>query len=261
MCVDRVGLEAIDSLTSDIVDLATRSDLAASVPTCGDWTLADLVWHMTEVQNFWVHAIANRPQGPKTYQEPVRPAEGELAAALDLARSRLLDALDGVDPAEHAWSWATSQTVGFTLRRQTHEALIHLVDARLAVGSSLPDAAPDLWADGIDEVLVSFLSDLPDWARFERPSSSVVIRATDADWMWRFTLGRRVGVEPESGQDVDLPCLLQTDAADADATISGDAASLDLWIWGRPVEPSAISLEGHAGALSELRTVIDQVMG
>ncbi len=261
MGVDRVGLVAIDALTREIVDIANTSGLATPVPTCGDWSLADLVWHMTEVQSFWVHAIANRPQGPSTYDEPARPADGELATALDSARSRLLDALEGLDPSEHAWSWATSQTVGFTLRRQTHEALIHLVDACLAAGLSRPDAAPEVWADGVDEVLVSFLSDLPEWARFESSPSTVAIRATDADRMWQFTLGRCVGVEPESGEDVDLPCLLQVDGEDVNATVSGDSASLDLWIWGRPIEASAVSLEGDAGVLSDLRAVIDQVMG
>ena len=38
------------------------------------------------------------------------------------------------DPAEPAWTWSAEQTVGFTLRRQAHEALIHRLDAEQTAG-------------------------------------------------------------------------------------------------------------------------------
>ena len=42
--------------------------------------------------------------------------------------------LEAADPAEEAWNWSDDHTVGFILRRQAHEALVHRVDAELAAG-------------------------------------------------------------------------------------------------------------------------------
>ena len=39
-------------------------DPAARVPACPDWTAADLLWHLGEVQWFWSAVVAGRPAGP-----------------------------------------------------------------------------------------------------------------------------------------------------------------------------------------------------
>ena len=57
-----------------LAELGWRCDLTTPVPTCGDWTLADLIWYLAEVQSFWEYIIANRPAGPDRYPAPiVRP--------------------------------------------------------------------------------------------------------------------------------------------------------------------------------------------
>ena len=38
------------------------TDPAASVPSCPDWSAADLVAHLTEVQTFWGTVVAERSQ-------------------------------------------------------------------------------------------------------------------------------------------------------------------------------------------------------
>ena len=60
----------------------------------------------------------------------------------------LVAELERADPAEPAWSWSAEQTVGFTFRRQAHEALIHRLDAEQTAGDVTPlDAA--LASDGV----------------------------------------------------------------------------------------------------------------
>ena len=43
---------------------ATRADLDARVEHCPDWSVADLVWHLTEVHCFWGTIVAEQMPSP-----------------------------------------------------------------------------------------------------------------------------------------------------------------------------------------------------
>ena len=65
-------------------------------------------------------------------------------------------------PAEEAWTWSDDHTVGFILRRQAHEALVHRLDAEQAAGRGHElDAA--LAADGVHECLDVMYGGMPPW--------------------------------------------------------------------------------------------------
>lgn len=95
-------------------------DPDAPVPSCPEWTAADLL------------------------------------SCFEATNAEFVAALASADPAEAAWSWAAEQTVGFTFRRQAHEAPVHRLDAELAVGALTP-LDPALAADGVDEALDAWL--------------------------------------------------------------------------------------------------------
>jgi|GEM_PF-3463318 len=82
-------LTHIDDFTNQLADIAEVGDLSAPVPTCPDWTLADLAWHLLEVQDFWTWIIGNRPAGPDNYVGSERPSDNELATGLREACDRL----------------------------------------------------------------------------------------------------------------------------------------------------------------------------
>ncbi len=228
-----------------LAQLGATADPATPVPTCGDWTLADLVWHLTEVQRFWVHIIGNRPAGPESYERPTRPPTEELPDELRQTADSLFAALDGLAPSEHAWSWAVEQTVGFTIRRQCHEALIHHLDGVLAVSGTGLEAPPELWADGVDEVL-TVMAGVDEGSPFEARGPSVALHATDVDDRWTIELGVVPGEEQEGGgpleavrpsRSVVSGVAVDHDGAptpDAGTVVRGSAESLDLWLWGRP---------------------------
>ena len=67
-----------DLNTLGLAEVARQVPLDTPVPTCPDWSVADLVWHLTEVQHFWTHIVTNRPDGPDSDEEPVRPPDAEL---------------------------------------------------------------------------------------------------------------------------------------------------------------------------------------
>ncbi|WP_448628680.1 maleylpyruvate isomerase family mycothiol-dependent enzyme [Geodermatophilus sp. URMC 64] len=151
----------------------------AHVPGCPDWTLADLVWHLTEVQHFWGWIVRTRAQDPSAYPEPQRRPDDELLGFLAASSAELETALDGAEPAEPVWTWAPRRDVAFVLRRQAQEAVVHTADVEQVLGELRPIPA-DVGLDGIDEWLEVFVPGvLP-----EGPPAGahpVVLHAVDAD--------------------------------------------------------------------------------
>jgi len=233
------------------------TDPAARVPSCPDWDATDLLWHLGTVQHFWATIVTQRPQGPDDYVEPPRP-EGHAAVLefFDAGSARLLAALAEVDPAEEAWTWSADHTVGFTIRRQAHEALIHRVDAELAAGERTPlDAA--LAADGVEEVLDVMFGGSPPWGEFTPRERYVRIECTDTgDATW-VQLGDFRGTGPDGtvhdGPDLRVVTAPATPAA---ATVGGPAAALDAWLWHRG-DDAELRVEGDPAAYADFRACVD----
>jgi uncharacterized protein (TIGR03083 family) len=254
---EAVGIEVIRTHGFGLAELGRGHDLTTPVPTCGDWSLADLLRHLTEVQDFWCHIIGNRPAGPDTYDRPERPADATLPDLLHDRSRRLTDALADADPADHAWSWADEQTVGFTVRRQSHEALVHHVDGLLAVGAPTPAVDPALAADGVDELVTVMLSGVPDWADYQRTDGTILLRADDAAAEWALAFGRMTGTSPDTGNTYDLVAMeILPWLSEPTTTISAGALDLDLWLWGRN---GTVEIDGDPAGAARLRTTIAEV--
>ncbi len=157
------------------------------------------MWHLTEVQNFWEYIIANRPAGPDRYPVPDRPADDELADLLTDRSTKLIGHLETADPGDHAWSWAAEQTVAFTIRRQTHEALVHHIDGVLAVATELPTVDSAVAADGVDELVTVMLCGVPEWATFDPTTDTLRLEVTDTGDAWTLGFGRMTGTSPDTG--------------------------------------------------------------
>jgi uncharacterized protein (TIGR03083 family) len=157
----------------------TRHGWRARVPGCPDWDLADLVWHLAEVQHFWGWLVRTRATSPAGYPEPVRPADDELPACLAEQARVLEEALSGAAPTDRVWTWAPRQDVAFVLRRQAQEATVHRVDAEQVLGEVTP-IAPGVGLDGLDEWLeVMVPGALPHGP--PEHAHPVVLHAVDAD--------------------------------------------------------------------------------
>ncbi len=151
----------------------------ATVPGCPGWSLADLVWHLAEVQHFWSWVVRTRASDPGAYAGPARRPDAELLA-FGLAQSAELETvLAGADPAERVWTWAPRQDVGFVLRRQAMEAVVHTTDVEQVLGDVRPIRA-DVGLDGLDEWLeVMVPGALPQGP--PEGAHPVVLHAVDAD--------------------------------------------------------------------------------
>ncbi|MEM9131127.1 MAG: maleylpyruvate isomerase N-terminal domain-containing protein [Actinomycetota bacterium] len=256
---DAVSVDEIRRHTTALVDVARRTPLDTPVPTCGHWNLGDLIHHLFEVQNFWLHIIGRRPAGPDTYTEPTRPADGDLVDTLERVNDELLGELAAADRTDTAWSWADEQTVGFTVRRQTHEALVHSIDGLLAAGLPLPEVSAELGADGVDELFGVMLSVPPDTEGYEADGPVIELHATDSDDRWRYGFGRL----PRAGSDGATTMVSALQAAPDDepaATVAADGLTLTLWLWKR-ADRRAVSITGDDAAVERLEALVSEVTG
>jgi uncharacterized protein (TIGR03083 family) len=235
----------------------------AVVPSCPDWSAADLAYHLGEVQDFWSQIVASAPAGPDDAQDTERRPDDELVPFLRTRTQALLGALAAHDPSDACWSWSsTGGTVGWVLRRQAHEALVHRVDAEQTAGLPVADPGPALAADGVDELLGVMVSGVPSWATFTPDGQRVRVHATDAGREWVMAFGRFQGTSPTTGTEYDEECGELVGGApwegedeDVTATVSGAAWDLELWLWGRGGADSLES-EGDQAAVDRLRAVV-----
>ena len=238
-------------------DVLALTPAGARVPSCPDWDADDLLWHLAEVQWFWGHVVGSRPAGPPE-EHPARPVDREgLLAFFDEVSGRLGDLLESTAPDEPAWSWADEKTVGFTQRRQAHEALIHRLDAELTAGQVTPLPA-DLAADGVAEVLeVMKGGEPPAWGSFTPDGFRVALELTDTGHRMLLATGRFVGTDPGSGTDYDVPHLVPGDSDRADVTVSGTAADVDAWLWGRAGR-EVLEVSGSQAAFDAFLPCVEQ---
>lgn len=259
-------LDVIERETRRLRECLVEAEADARVPSCPDWTADDLIWHLGgEGQNFWAWVIGHRPDSPDDYEDPERPADRKgIIAVLDRSHEHFMNQLRNADPRDGAWSWAgdsSLHTVGFTMRRQAHEALIHRIDAELTVGDRTP-IEPRLATDGALECLEWMYGNLPAWARFEPDGSRAIIEMTDTGHRVLVGLGRIIGDHPRTGEHVDqqeLQVLERSvhEPVEADATIAGAGEDLDLWLWHRG-PANLLQMSGDEGVLDRLMAVLGE---
>jgi uncharacterized protein (TIGR03083 family) len=138
---------ALEAETAGFAEAVHDADPARPVPTCPEWTLAQLTEHVGQAQR-WVTVVLERrapvPNAQVTVRVPQDP--DERSAWLVAGARRLGQAVREVGPATQVWSWSEDHTAGFWLRRTTHDTLVHRADAELAVGREVvidPDLAGD----------------------------------------------------------------------------------------------------------------------
>jgi uncharacterized protein (TIGR03083 family) len=219
-------------------------NLTASVPSCPEWDVAELVRHTAAV---YQHKIACMRLGrrPEEAEWPHDPPDGDVVTWLTDSLGELVSELTARGPSAPSYTWyPPDQTVGFWFRRMAQETAVHRVDGELAAGSVTP-IDPEIAVDGVDEILVTFVGG-PWWADDPVDAASgrtVAVRAGGDSW--HLTLDR-TAVPVVRGGDLD-----------ADLTISGEPHDVLLWLWGGRVTDEVVSIVGDRALLPELRSRLD----
>ena len=89
-------LDHIRTESARFREVLTACDPEARVPSCPDWSAADLLWHLATVQRWWAEVVAarpGRPGGRTTAARVVRRAAGDLRRVVGRA-PRVLEAAD-----------------------------------------------------------------------------------------------------------------------------------------------------------------------
>lgn len=257
-------LRLISSETDRFIAVLRDVDPQAGVPTCPEWTAADLLWHLTVVHSYWAHILASGAVTDSEAEQvennnPTQLADREsVIKLLEAETSALVSELAARDDAQPAWFWlSTAKTVGSTRRMQVHEATMHRVDAEATAGVPSEPIAPDVASDGIAhgiEVMLAWWGTNPGFG-FHPTAGAVEFRPNDAEP--RLVVGGRWRGTGQSGKSYDEPGAVLVTDAEPVATISGTAEELYRWLWGRGPEPAT---SGDPAALNAVRAAQAQGM-
>jgi uncharacterized protein (TIGR03083 family) len=236
--------ERAEAEIAAMADLASGADPAAPVPTCPEWTVAQLVKHTGVVHRWVTRIILTRSSeriDPRELDVGLPSSEALYGQWLADGASPLIAALRLAGPDTAVWAWGAEQRSGWWSRRMLHETTIHRADAEFAVGVA-PVIDPVVAADGIEEFLTNLpiarrprehLASLPD-------GSSMHLHATDCDgeWLIRFadgtvtwSRGHEKATAAVRGPVAALLLLIygRVPASAQTLTVFGDAALLDAW--------------------------------
>jgi uncharacterized protein (TIGR03083 family) len=207
------------------VEAARKAGADAPVPTCPDWTVADLARHQGRVF-YWISAIVETKAQEYVDRSPFEEEaeSAEPLAFVEAGAEHALSVLEGADPDTPVWNWIDHGPgpARFWFRRIAHETVIHRADAESAaagrIGTSHVEPA-DLAADGIDEFL-GFLDKRSRGGRTPQLSGSYHFHTTDVPGEWVAVFdGDRVTIRREH--------------AKADVAVRGPASDLELFLYSR----------------------------
>ena len=236
--------QQVPEWTEQLATLLERADPGTPVPTCPEWTLVELSWHvgyafrwMTTMGGPGASARGRRGATPG-WRPPDDPAE--LPAWLREGAAELVGAVRSVGPSTPVWTWAGGpQPAEWWLQRMLYELVVHVADAALALGEPVT-ISPDLAAAGIDEwlAILPFVHD--DTIEALPAGRSMLLHARDGgEWLLR---GTPEGVAWERGHvkadvavrgDAGVLYLLlnrRLPADDPTVEIHGDRPVLDTWL-------------------------------
>lgn len=257
-------LAAIERHSAELAD-AARGNLDARVEHCPDWSVADLVWHVTGVQWFWARIAEDLPlERPQHLMEeenrPARPDSGDdLLALFRATTSDLVRVLGGADQSAACWTWAPQQDVAFITRHQVQEAMVHAWDAANAAGRNLDlDAAAA--TDAVEEFLTVSVSSAEDPADPPRPPLEGAIwicacaGAEGPSPTWLVIDGPVPGtVAWQRVADGTEPADLVPGVPLAGG--HSDPVAVLLWLYGRVADPFDGGLTGDPGVLTRFRAL------
>ena len=211
----------IETESASAAATIASASLDAKVPSCPDWTFAELLWHLGRVQRFWGRVVRAGDVDPEFPAETPAPTRAdELEPWFRESTRELLDALREVAWDAPAWVWwKEDRTVGAIARHQVQEAAVHRWDAQRAIGRA--DPLPTMAAvDGVDEFL---------WiARQLRGPEPIAFHATDTGDT--FSAGPGAPLVTASASASDLVLLLYGRLTADEVVVAGDRARLDAFL-------------------------------
>ncbi|GAA0569900.1 maleylpyruvate isomerase family mycothiol-dependent enzyme [Paractinoplanes ferrugineus] len=219
---------------------AAAPDFGVRVPGCPDWTLQDLVAHISGVQRFWAVTtrLADPSAPPGEEQRGGFEPQGDLLEWFGESTRLLIDALRVAGPDSPAWAWwgasGAPMTAGAIARHQVQEAAVHAYDAQESVGKPQPLPAA-IAVDGVAEFIEVGLGASGPWPN--RPARITFAATEGPSWI--------LDLSP-SGARLDPPA-----SGEPLATVHSSASELVLALYGR-IPFDDLRVDGDRAVLAEL---------
>lgn len=224
-----------------LVDGARKAGVAADVPSCPEWKVADLLSHLGRIHRYVTRLVIERATERGTHWSQTEPPPVE--ERIDWFAqgvSSLADALTDAGAGAECWTWTPDKTAGFWARRMANETAVHRYDAQLAAGAPEPIEC-DLALDGIDELFAL----IPFWPRADRVrgnGETLHFHCTDGPGEWLVRLGAD-GV------------VVTAEHAKGDVAARGTASDLLLFLYGR-VPAEDLDVFGDGSLLARWRELV-----
>lgn len=204
---------------------AAENNFGAAVEGCPGWSVADLVWHLSDVHWFWATIVEERLEAPPDEsRRPARVGEDRLLSYFQDGAHHLIEVLERAPDDAAVWTWAPSQhDVAFVSRHQVQEAAVHHWDAANAAGESIEIAFP-VACDAVDEFLTYSIASAEDPGdpAAAPMGGAFVIATSDGEDAWTIEDGAEPGMlAVRSGASEGLP------------VVRAPAADLLLWLYRR----------------------------
>ena len=206
-------------------------DPETRVPTCPDWSVAQLVKHTGTVHRWstqMVRDLATERLDTRTLDLGLPDDAFGYADWLAAGAEPLASVFGAADPDAPMWAWGADQHARFWFRRMLHETTVHRTDVEIATGRQ-PRIAAEVAVDAVDELL----ENLPH-ARYFRPrveelrgeGQSIALRTTDSDDSWLIHL---------AGDGFHWERAGARGTMNATVSVAAPADALTLLLYGRAV--------------------------
>jgi len=233
-----VPIDFTDALRREgaaLLDAARAAGIGAPVASCGEWSIGDLVWHVTEVYSLFGQVVAGRLASIDDVVRGERPPDSELVESCRAALDALAESLEADDVSTPVWTFTSDRTVGFVRRRMAVETAVHRWDAEVAAGAR-PGIDGELASAGIDEFVHHFVH------RRDRDAAavggSVHVHCGDVPGEWTLRPDAATGA-----------WITSREHAKGDCALRGPASDLLLALW-RRLPLSAVDVVGDADVAS-----------
>jgi uncharacterized protein (TIGR03083 family) len=230
--------------TEAFADAVAGLDPHASVPTCPQWRVRDLVGHIGQAHRWSAQLVRSRAAAPVPDPRDAEPGDPRDWAGWLRAGVADLTGAVCADPGSRVWTFLGERPATFWLRRMLADTSVHHADAALTAGTAFaiaPDLAADAISEGLELISAAGAANLkPALAelcgdgqtlqlRPAEPCAGWLITRTPTGVMWeRRTADGDVVV---AGAVRDLLRVFSRRIAPGDdrLTLTGDRALLDHW--------------------------------
>jgi uncharacterized protein (TIGR03083 family) len=215
-------VEHVDAVEAEVgaISKALRAgSLDVTVPSCPEWTVAELAEHITNFSALWAHVLCEGTGRPKPRFGAMPSDADAVAAWFETAGRDLVAELRATAPDTTVWTWhPDDQSAAFVARRAAHELAIHRYDTQLARNCAQPiDAA--VAADGIEEIFA--IAPAREDAKGGGNGETLHLHGTDRGDEWVVAMTPN-GFEVERAH------------GEADLALRGAVSDLELTLYQRP---------------------------